>query len=75
VCFRNATPKTARNIIFLIISLVHYWTGGQKAHKKRMFDETQQWIPEASILDAIPLRVILPGEEESISYHQEDSSN
>ena len=27
IIFRNSTPKSARNLIFLIISLVEYWTG------------------------------------------------
>jgi hypothetical protein len=54
--------------------LVVYWTGSKK-DKKKVQAETINWIPDEEVMDAIPLRVILPGEEESISYHPDESDS
>lgn len=74
VYFQNLRPKTTRNLIFLIISLVLYWTGSKNT-KARVKATTQEWIPAEEIMDAIPLRVILPGEEESIPFQLIEESS
>lgn len=38
--------------------------------KKKVQEETKKWIPEEEIIDVMPLRMILPGEEEVISFNQ-----
>lgn len=74
VCFNNAQPKTARSLIYLIISLVMYWTGNKKT-KARTQQEARAWIPDEEIMECIPLRVIFPGEEAmSIQLDSEDSA-
>lgn len=37
------------------ISLVVYWTG-HKSTKKRVQEETREWLPTEEIMEAIPLR-------------------
>lgn len=65
-------PKSACALIYLIISLVLYWLGNKRT-KKKVQEETQQWLPNEDVMDAIPLLVIWPCEEESISFpHEED---
>lgn len=60
-------PKTVRALIYLIISLVIYWTGHKKAMEK-VQQRTQDWLPYEELMDAIPLRVIMSGEEDSIPF-------
>lgn len=67
ICFQNGTPKTARTLIYLIISLVVYWTGHTKL-KRKVQEKAQEWLPQAEILDEIPLRVMWPGDDESFSF-------
>ena len=74
ICFQQLHPKSAKSIIYLIISLLLYWIGGKKT-KKTVQDEARNWIPNEEVIDAIPLRMILPGEEESFSFHPEDSDS
>lgn len=50
-----------KSIIYLIIYLLLYWIGGKKT-KKTVQDEARNWIPD-EVVDAIPLRMILPGEK------------
>lgn len=64
VSFQNLQPKTARNLIYLIIYLVLYWTSHKKI-KKQVQEETQVWLPRKDIMDAISLRVIFPGEDDN----------
>lgn len=68
ICFHNIAPKTARTLIYLIISLVLYWTGHSK-FKKKIQDQIFEWLPQVAILEEIPLRVIWPGDDESVSFH------
>lgn len=74
VCFNNSTIKTARNIIFLIISLVMYWAGHKK-FKQTTQEAAQDWLPSEDVMDAIPLRVILPGAEDSIPFQMIEVSS
>lgn len=74
VCFNNSPPKTARALIYLIISLVVYWTGHKKT-KPSLKTAARGWMPTDEMMDAIPLRVIFPGEENSISFHLEDEES
>lgn len=67
-------PKSVRSLIYLIISLVLYWTGHTKA-KKKIHVETQNWIPQEGIMDAILLRVILLGVEDIISFQLIEESS
>lgn len=73
IIFQNLPHKTARTLIYLILSLVVYWTGSKRT-KKIVRAHTQYWLPREDMMDAIPLRVIWPGEEESMTYQADDSS-
>lgn len=60
--------KTARSIIILILSLIHYWTGHTTPRVK---EATTIWMPEC--LDVIPLRVWDPRDAQMVVYQGEDS--
>lgn len=74
ICFQQYPPKQPKSILYLIISLLLYWSGGKKT-KPAVQEEAHKWIPDEDILDAVPLRMILPGDEESISYYPDDSDS
>lgn len=57
LCFNQINPKTSRNLILLIISLVTYWTGNAS---KRVKEGTALWLPQ--YLDEIPLCSVPPGD-------------
>lgn len=50
MCFTNGKKKTHRQILFLIISLVQYWSGSVKETVK---DSIALWMPVN--MDAVPL--------------------
>ena len=50
LCFESGKQKTIRQIILLIISLVHYWTGQVKPQVQ---ESMSLWMPVD--IDAIPL--------------------
>lgn len=50
ICFQNKHVKTTKSIIYLIISLILYWTGSKKT-KKKVQEETEKWILDAEIID------------------------
>lgn len=50
LCFNNGKKKSPRQLIMLIISLVHYWTDMVKQNIKT---STALWLP--TDLDVIPL--------------------
>lgn len=62
MCFNDCAPKTARTIIFLIKSLVEYWSGKMK---KKTIEAAHSWM--LVIEDAIPLNIIPPNTE-IVSY-------
>jgi len=55
MCFNQSPPKNARSIIFLIISLLEYWTGNTTMQVK---EATSLWITDN--MDAITLQIIPP---------------
>lgn len=73
LCFQNAQPKSGRNIIFLTISLLHYWLGNKKT-KEKTKEEVHKWMPDEETLETIPLRVWLPGDDQLIVYQSTDQS-
>ena len=60
------TVKTTRNLVLLIISLVHYWLGHVKDKIK---DAVARWMPYN--LDFIPLQVWNPVEEKGKKTNRE----
>lgn len=58
MCFNDCASKTARNLIFLIKSLIDYWSGKMK---KKVKIAAQSWMHV--IEDAIPLNIIPPNME------------
>lgn len=73
VIFQQISIKSARSLIYLTISLVLYWIGNKKI-KQPLRDNTQHWLPQQETMDAIPIRVVWPGEEESVSSHPDDTA-
>lgn len=65
ICFQHVPQKTVRSILYLILSLVFYWTGNSRV-KHKVREAIHRWLPET--MDAIPLRVIWSGEEASESF-------
>lgn len=39
MCFQNATLKSGRQLILLIVSLLEYWLGSQQTKKKTKEDQ------------------------------------
>ena len=58
LCFAQGKEKTVRQIILLIISLVHYWS---RKVKKSVSEATARWLPDD--LDVLPLSTWHPDEE------------
>lgn len=73
LCFQNAQPKSSKNIIFLTISLLHYWLGNNKI-KEKTKEHAHKWMPDEEALEAIPLRVWQPGDDQLIIYQPTDQS-
>lgn len=71
LCFQNVQPKTGRNIIFLIISLLQYWLGSKKI-KQQVREGAQVWMPTEEMLEQIPIRVWLPGDDQIEPYQHDD---
>ena len=69
VCFKSGTLKTPRNIILLIISLIHYWTGRVKHQVK---EATSEWMPET--LEIIPLRIWDPADTQLVVHQGGDGA-
>ena len=59
LCFAEGKQKTTRQIIFLIKSLVLYWTGKMK---QQVADSTALWFP--SDMDVLPLAIWNPEDAE-----------
>lgn len=74
LCFTNTQPKSGRNIIFLIISLLQYWLGNKKI-KVQTKEQAQEWMPDEDALEAIPLRVWLPGDDQMMVHDSPAQSN
>ena len=55
--------KTGRSLIFLIISLIHYWLGSKKT-KKEIQEAALAWMPAEEVMEEIPLRVWKPGDDQ-----------
>ena len=69
LCFANGTKKSIRQIILLIISLVHYWTG--RVHPT-VAETIALWLPVE--LDVLPIASWHPNdvatEETAFCYRQ-----
>jgi hypothetical protein len=55
IIFRHATVPTIRNMICLVLSMVHYWSG---CKGKKVEAGLRTWLPED--LDMIPLQALAP---------------
>lgn len=74
ICFQNVTPKPARNLILLTMSLIIYWTGySKKAQKRKVQEEITQWMPDQETIDVIPLRVWFPDDDVIILPQPEEN--
>ena len=60
LCFGTGKKKTHRQLILLIISLVHYWSGQVKQEIK---DNTSLWLP--ADLDVLPIATWHPKDDDA----------
>ena len=60
LCFGTGKKKTHRQLILLIISLVHYWSGQVKQEIK---DNTSLWLP--ADLDVLPIATWHPEDDDA----------
>ncbi|XP_078150904.1 uncharacterized protein LOC144546233 [Carex rostrata] len=74
ICFQNSKVKDARNINYLIISLLYYWTANKRV-KKHIQTAAHRWIPEEEILEVEPLRMMFSGDDEVLSNHPTESES
>ena len=72
LCFNKVPIKTGRNLIFLIISLLHYWLGVKKTSQQTQV-EAYSWMPTEEMLEDIPLRIWVPGDDQLVPYAFEDA--
>lgn len=54
-CFQLIAPKSLKQIVLLIISLVKYWTGSKRV-RVHVAGEIYRWIPVGDIINVIPLQ-------------------
>jgi hypothetical protein len=67
LCFNKVPIKTGRNLIFLIISLLHYWLGAKRT-SQQIQDEACSWMPTEEMLEDVPLRIWVPGDDQLVPY-------
>lgn len=70
--FKNYNLKQLE-VYYILLSLRFSIGHGVRRPKKTVHEEANQWMLNEEVMDAILLRVIWSGEEESMSFHQEDS--
>ena len=72
ICFQHVQPKTGRTLIFLIISLIKYWLGSKRVDQATQM-ATQGWLPTDAMLELIPIRVWVPGDDQLLPFPPEST--